>query len=474
MAGVVTTSLNQEPRSGLCAPARFALVLCLALRYTPTPDYRVTCETDRLPLVDHPQGEYVQLPELGAYIQSLRSLASAASRATGDCPDTAAALNGSASCELERLVALEKRRELGAFFTPRRLADRAYALARQWAPDAQVVYDPACGAGNLLLPFIAGFNQEGGSRELTLRGGDVCAEFVRAAELRLRLALGVEGLSDHAVVDIRVEDGLQPNQDYSAADLVVMNPPFFLVDAPGLSGLTSGRVNGAARFVARAIERCSEGATVVAVLPEVLRSGARYAKWRRYVESRSTLRHVELHGQFSPSADVHVFIAVLQVGDAGDCQVGDWVGLEPAQLTVGHEFEVRIGQVVDYRDPHDGPELPYAVAKEVPPWVEISQVQRRRRWAGTTNCGPLVLIRRTSRPEQDHRAIGSLVTNAEPLAVDNHLIVVRPKSGMVWDCRKLMNSLQSPQASEWLNARIRLRHLTVGSVRDLPLFGWQG
>ena len=55
------------------------------------------------------------------------------------------------------------------------------------------------------------------------------------------------------------------------------------------------------------------------------------------------------------------------------------------------------------------------------------------------------------------------------VAVENHLIVVKPKNSSLSDCKKLMNILRSENTNNFLNKRIRLRHLTIQMVKDIPI-----
>jgi len=61
-----------------------------------------------------------------------------------------------------------------------------------------------------------------------------------------------------------------------------------------------------------------------------------------------------------------------------------------------------------------------------------------------------------------------VVCDIRPVAVDNHLIVVSPHDGSRATCDSLLPVLRHPDTSEWLNDRIRCRHLTTGSVGGIP------
>jgi hypothetical protein len=84
---------------------------------------------------------------------------------------------------------------------------------------------------------------------------------------------------------------------------------------------------------------------------------------------------------------------------------------------------------------------------------------------------PFVAIRRTSSPSDTFRAAGTLVIGKQMIAAENHLIIARPKSGSIDDCRKLLRMLRNPDTNNFLNQRIRCRHLTVSAVREIPWVG---
>ena len=92
-----------------------------------------------------------------------------------------------------------------------------------------------------------------------------------------------------------------------------------------------------------------------------------------------------------------------------------------------------------------------------------------RRHEGLVYEPPFVVIRRTSRPGHPYRATATVIAGKRPIAVENHLIVCEPKDGKLGTCRKLMKQLKTPAVNEFLNARIRCRHLTVGSVAAIPV-----
>lgn len=391
-----------------------------------------------------------------------------------------AALNGEAGRRLRTAVPLTTRRTGGVFFTGRDLADR---LVRDLdLPPAGPIADPACGAGDLLLavarrlPVERDVHRTLAAWGARLHGRDVEPSFIRTARLRLALLASTRlGRRWHASEDdlaellphIRRGDG-RVLQFEDPALRVVMNPPFG-ADAATARSWASGRTNRAALFLADCLENLPPGSHLRAVLPDVLRSGSNFRKWRAFVEARLAVETVEPFGQFDTWTDVDVFVLGGRTGTCGS-PAKWWPSVDlPDGQTVDRAFEVRVGVVVPHRDAEDGPESPYIRAHDLPVAGEFVAGDARRRHKGRRFQPPFLAVRRTSRPEHAGvRVIANVVSCDEPVLVENHLIVCQPHDGRVETCRELLKALQAPVAGAWLDQRIRCRHLTVGVVRDLP------
>jgi hypothetical protein len=128
--------------------------------------------------------------------------------------------------------------------------------------------------------------------------------------------------------------------------------------------------------------------------------------------------------------------------------------------------------VVPYRDACRGVLCLYLDAPSAPRWGTVRKITSQRRYRGRTFAAPLVVVRRTSRPGDRHRAVATLVSGGTQIAIENHLIVLSPQDGTLRSCRHLVRVLRSPRTTHWLNQRIRCRHLTVTSLSDLPM--WRG
>lgn len=396
-----------------------------------------------------------------------------------------AALDGQPSIELRRSVSLDRLRASGAFFTGSGMAQQAIMAAMPKPGCDATVFDPACGAGDLLVGFVNHLQcsndlsttiSHWGSRVLAR---DVQPEFVRATKLRLALAalrrqprkvdFCFENFDD-LFPQICVGSSLTDQEVYRSASYIVINPPFTSVNAPQGCVWGTGKVNSAAIFMDACAVNSEPGTVIVAILPDVLRSGARYEKWRKLFEQRVSLKRVQIVGRFDRFTDVDVFIAVGIVrAKSTNARRRDWTCARTrSQVSIKDKFKISVGAVVSYRNPHLGPWCPFVQARDLPSWTVVSTIAHHRRFSGKTVKPPFVVVRRTSRPDDKNRAVGTVVTGIGRVAVENHLLVLRPKDNTVRTCKLLLKRLHNSQTNKALNRRIRCRHLTVAALGDLP------
>lgn len=399
--------------------------------------------------------------------------------------DFAKHLNGGVGVELRRRVSLKQRQEMGAFFTGATLRDRAFAIYGD-QPLEGAVWDPACGAGDLLLsyaerlpvfPDLATTLAHWGKK---LYGSDTQELFLRAARARLVLVAFLKGARkiNKTRLNLRTVfpnllkcDSLKTPPKILPVE-IALNPPYISIEATQGCEWAGGSVSAAAVFVEMSIRIAAPGARIVAILPDVLRTGSRYDRWRRMVAKEAKIQKIDIYGPFDPQADVDVFVLVLQVKrrPGSSRQVDPWMHQESLALeTLGDYFSVSVGPVVPHRHKEEGPSLPFLHSKEATPWHILRQLGSRLCFSGTVHKSPFVVIRRTSSPSDRARAVATIVNSSEPVAVENHLIVCKPKDGKLSSCRALVDVLRSDQTNSWLNSRIRCRHLTVGSVREIPI-----
>ncbi len=432
------------------------------------------------------------LAELEPYVRALETLATQARPvgvSTGSADWMSKVLDGQPSGELKRVVPLEKRREMGAFFTGKALAGETVAPWRQKLTRQARIVDPACGAGDLLLACARSLPTHETLRETLWQWGrqvfgfDLHPEFVRVTKARLALLAAQRVRRDSRVVippldqmfpNVQVGDGLGDVYDAVRPTHIVLNPPFQRAEAPDWYTLGNGLVSRAAVFVQRWLLEAESKTEFAAILPDVLRTGANYASWRAWVERQSASREVKVHGAFDSEADVDVFILRVVCGSRKEAdETGWWRGGPAEQGCVGERFNVHVGSVVPHRDAKMGPWRAFVTTRVLPRWgVVRADKSKKRRYRGRTFSPPFVAIRRTSAPGDRKRAVGTIVTGAIPVAVENHLIVAEPRDGSVQSCRGLLDVLHSDESDRWFDERIRCRHLTVSAVAELPWRSW--
>jgi hypothetical protein len=436
------------------------------------------------PLCDVPRTSEPDSSTFAEYVDGLAELLSART-SPGRAAGVRAALDGEVSRRLRETIPLAKRRSEGAFFTGQALADRLLEGGSETVLTSSTIVDAACGAGDLLLraardlplaPTVSGTLRDWGRR---LSGRDLNPLYVRAARLRLallasaRLGRGWRG-DDDALQElfprITAGDGTELELE-DPRMLMLINPPFGATVAEEPWG--GGRIARAAVFTAGIVERLPAGATLRAILPDVLRTGSNYRRWRSHIEARLCIDRLEPSGQFDRWTDVDVF---LLSGTAGpNTTPAIWwraPSIDEHAATVADFFEVRVGTVVPHRDPKVGRDRPYLRANDLPQDGEHRPGGVRLAHSGRSFTPPLVVVRRTSRPDQSRsRVIATLVRGRESVYVENHLVVLRPHDHTVRSCQRLIETLLAPQTTEWLDQRLRCRHLTVRALREIPLPG---
>lgn len=388
-----------------------------------------------------------------------------------------AALDGQVATNLRRLVTLAERKRKGAFFTSGQMAETlAEAISGTLTPRS-IIADPACGAGDLLLAFLPSLLSRRNRGETKwphrLIALDREQSFVDVARARVTLAARLADRDRHfnpdELVNFHVGDFLNRPKVIRQATHVVLNPPFFNVKLKSPLSWAEGSVSAAALFVETCLTHCRPGTIVAAVLPDVLRSGWRYRNWRSLVEEKATISAVRSLGRFDSWTDIDVFLVVLRLGrTSSDAKVTSWASRGRSRIPrLTRAFTLRVGDVVNNRDPHEGNWVRYLTAKEALPWTTIKDVTRRRRYQGPTYLPPFVVIRRTSSPADRARAIASVVTGTHKVAVDNHLVIARPHRPSRALCDELVRQLRLPSTTAWLNRRIRCRHLTVEAISGI-------
>jgi hypothetical protein len=391
-------------------------------------------------------------------------------------PTTAALMNGGPSQALRELVDPADRKDLGVFFTPIAQVNQALAGCAECAT-ARSILDPTCGAGDPLIaiaerlpvrPSLKDTVSDWGER---LHGWDLSGALVRLSKARLLVAAmrrvdRIDGWPADPFPHVEVRDAMAGVASTSNQSVVFMNPPYSTVTAA--TTWASGAVSAAAVIFDRVVDSLKPGQHVVAVLPDVLRSGSRYGRWRKEVARRGLIDSLQLHGAFASDADVDVFAMHFTVGAPGGLR--SWWPAQPSSSgTFGDRFTVRVGPVVPHRHAEAGHRRRYLVSAHLRGKTEVQTSSLPwRRFAGTVFDPPFIALQRTSSPRDTPRVRAAIVTGREPVAVENHVLVMHPTDGGLDECRAAMPRLGEERMRDWLDARIRCRHLTVDAVKGGP------
>lgn len=368
-----------------------------------------------------------------------------------------------------------RRQRDGIFFTPPAMADRLVAHA----PLSVHVHDPACGCGDLLVAMSRRLPTAGSVADTLaewgrwLSGTDIHPAFVRIARARLVIearrrhdawdplpARIVRGACQRVVVG----DGLADGRQLPIGTAVIMNPPYVMMAARPWVMWGAGQVNAAAVFVDHLQRRLRDGGTLHALLPDVLRSGGRYRQWRLQVARSAYVNNLDVFGRFDAWTDVDVFALHATCGP--QCSA---IWPEPilAYSQTHAAYQVCVGPVIPHRHAERGPPHPYLVAQGLRHGTEIRGLAMTRPFAGRVIAPPFVVIKRTTSPKDRRRVVGAIVRGRRSVAVENHLIICRPTSRRVSDCKRLLRRMASAEMQVWLNATFRCRHLTVAAVQAM-------
>lgn len=428
----------------------------------------------------------------GEFSAAVRTaLTNLVTRGEGNVSDLNALLNGGAAEALRNNVPRNLRSADGIFFSNEELAEYVASRLENKLKSGSTVADPACGAGDLLLACAKKFKTTKACSALIpmwgdrVFGFDIHAAFVDVAKTRLAL-LGarterkknVGTISEPFFENIRLGNYFEQAESISHVDCVVMNPPFSTVIAPESCKWAQGNVQLAGLFVSTILENAKQGQEVVAILPDVLRSGSRYARWRKFVASIATVKDIHVHGRFDDTTDVDVFILHLTKNSTPTAQDPiNWlfpkeVASDTPRMTMQDKFKVSVGAFVPFRAKSEDRSVDYLSVAYAKADAKVRPMEQCN-FNGTLHEAPFVVIRRTSNPSDPRRIIPTLIVGKKRIAVENHLIVIKPIDGTSASCQRLMNNLMLPYVDEWVNQAIRCRHLTTEIIKNLPLTGWQ-
>jgi len=384
---------------------------------------------------------------------------------------------------LRQCLPLEQMREAGSFFTGQNLATKVINSFEKAITSNSRVLDPTCGAGNLLIECSRKLGVHGTLSETlaewgnVLWGYDIHDSFIEASKLRLIIEALNRGVQKDCSIEeamsyfksIKVKDALLVTKnDLIGVTHVAMNPPFSIWESPNKNYWKRGKINAAGIVFDLFLRSLPKECVVVAILPEVLRSGSRYNLFRKFCSINMYAKCIPW-GRFNKKTDVDVFILTGVIIDNESNNSIMWQDDLGEYQSLSSKFNVCIGPLVAYRDIQVGNEYPYFHSKNTPSWETVEDSQETRKFQGKVISPPFLLIKRTSSPCDKYRAIATIINLKSMVAVENHLIVIKPINNSLKDCKKLLKSLKSDATNEFLNKRIRLRHLTVGAIKDIPL-----
>ncbi|MFJ3315936.1 N-6 DNA methylase [Herbaspirillum huttiense] len=425
-----------------------------------------------------------ELQEYAAFRQSVMQ-ARLGFSPTSPKPDVTSLLNGAASHALDKLVERKFRSSFGMFFSGQAIASLVASKIKNKLQQGASVADPACGAGDLLLACLEHMpivkDKSFAKWGEKIYGLDIHSELAAVTRERIALFATISGIGDalpdseqvdwdNYLPSIRANDYFHEPQFVASADCVVMNPPFLDVPAPGKCEWSSGKVQLAGLFMESVVIAAKAGQEIVAILPDVLRSGSRYGKWRKKIAQYAEILEVEVYGRFDAKTDVDVFILHLEKRSQILSEGREWKTAskrnDRKSKKIGDCFDVSVGAVVPHRHSNKGAWFPYVDVAGAPRFGE-TLVEAKLRWDKTATQGPFLVVRRTSSPSDPQRLVTTVILNTEPVAVENHLIVLRPKDSSVETCRRIASYLQKQSVTNWLNKQIRCRHLTTKVIKEL-------
>lgn len=399
-------------------------------------------------------------------------------------PANHALINGHANDMVYQLLPREDRRTHGVFFSG---VTWARALVAQLKLEKWSRFlDPSVGTGDLLLEICKGLPLEENSIK-TIRAWEKRLGAIDLRESFLKIAWA----RIQALAMIRHEEAIDASRfrplpssfragsvfmtplSLRPRDCLVMNPPYQRALAGPNSFVGTGKRSAAALHVEYVLRSAPDNVGLIALVPDVLRSGSSYRVFREALDKRMDILSFDGYGGFGGDADVDV--AILRgVTHSSKARVSELsrpsLGLKPAGERVADFCSISVGPVVPHRTEETGRSYGYLTARNSPVWGAIGTPFEKARFNARLHTGPFVVVRRTSSPKDKQRARATLVRDKGPWLVENHLLVVSPLSGTLKDCKKIINNFKDARTDEWLNQHIRCRHLTVGAIASVPIW----
>jgi hypothetical protein len=196
---------------------------------------------------------------------------------------------------------------MGVRFTPptlaRSLAEQAIACINLTESHLTIL-DPACGSGVFLIEAVRELIRRGYTGKVALHGIDISPISSAMAEFCLRFAVQ-EARAAGVDASARVTTANSLTCDWTAADIILMNPPFIpwnqldiehkeLVKAE-MEDTAKGRIDLAMAFILRGAKSLRQNGMLSAVLPSPLLDSTHGAAWR---DELSSISNIRLIGRF--------------------------------------------------------------------------------------------------------------------------------------------------------------------------------
>ncbi|MEZ9447750.1 N-6 DNA methylase, partial [Vibrio splendidus] len=289
---------------------------------------------------------------------------------------------------LRECLTIDEMREAGSFFTGSKLATSAVNAFQSPITFDSVVLDPTCGAGNLLIECSRKLGVESTLSETlkkwgkVLWGFDIHESFVEATRLRIVIEALYRGVEKDCSIDdaleflinIKCQNALAvPLESIRNVTHAIMNPPFTIWPSPKEFYWKEGKVNAAGVIFDKYLRMLPEWCHVSAILPDVLRSGSRYEGFRSFC-SRLLKAQCSVWGRFNTKTDVDVFVLSGVIKEDNISEIA-WFEELGEYTPLSDMFNVRTGPLVAYRDPEDGPLLPYFHPRNSPAWEVVTEAR---------------------------------------------------------------------------------------------------
>ena len=380
-----------------------------------------------------------------------------------------------------RLLTPEEMKTAGSFFTGQKLSTKLVQSIKETINEKSLILDPTCGTGNLLIEASRLLTIDRSLKSTLkkwgnqLAGHDTNPSFIDTTKLRIIL----EAISRGAKKDCSIHDAMMFLSKITTKDTLtttpeelkkvthlLMNPPFSNIKLYNKDFFSNGTTNAASVILVHYLRNIGKECYISAILPDVIRSGSRYEKVRNFCDEKIS-GTCSIWGRFNKKTNVDVFL--LTGRKSNSYQAIKWFEDINKEQTIGSRYVVKIGPLVSYRDDEKGVLAPYLHQKNCPQGQTVTAITEKRKFHGKLYTPPFVVIKRTSSPKDSPRASSTLVLGDQPIAVENHMIIIKPISECIDECFRLLSILQEKSTDDFLNDRIRLRHLTVKAIKEIPL-----